>query len=69
MAQKYRTLTIKAVRTNRGYVLKDEYNRFVDDGYVYPNPHDAYVACSKMYPRNSVWEGRKIAGGYRIYID
>jgi hypothetical protein len=63
---------IKAVKRSRGYALigEDGTNIGKTIGYnTFKTRAEAYDACRRMYPSNSVWKGKKVASGYQIVVD
>jgi hypothetical protein len=52
------------------YQLRDNHDRQVgDEGYLYETRAAALAAAENMYPRNSVWDGKRTRGGWQITID
>lgn len=63
-----RTYLIKAVPYRGGYTLKGEDGEYVQEKYIHPSRASAYRDAESLWPKNSVWHGRKVKGGYRIDI-
>jgi len=62
-------LLIKAVPVRGGFVLEAENGERPMENYLHRSRIEAYDACRKMYPSNSVWEGKKVGNGYRIKVN
>lgn len=68
------TLTITAKRMIVGhgpmYQLRDNHGDMVaDEGYLYKTMAEAIKAVERMYPYNSVWNGRRTSRGWKIDIN
>ena len=64
---------LKAVRVSAGnWIL---WNYTTDDligeerAIQFATRQEAYDFCERSWPANSVWEGRRVHGGYSIKID
>lgn len=60
-------LTITAVERNGEWVLVSP-DRDAQEGFGYASKADAMSAAEQLWPKNSVWKGRKIGGGWGILI-
>lgn len=68
------TMLIKAVpyidlhTQERGYILRAGNGDMPTEYYIYPSKLAAYLACERLYPASSVWQGCMTHKGYRITI-
>lgn len=68
VATKHKMLLMKAIPMEGGYILEGPQGERPGVAYVYSSKPEAYKAASVIWPANSVWEGKKVPGGYRIHI-
>ncbi len=62
--------TIFATPTLDGkWTLTDSKGNEVQEGYKYQTKAQAQAACPKLWPSNSVWQGKKVRNGWRIKTD
>jgi len=64
------TKLIKAVRLKAGgWVLVDfDTGERIGDTPTYPTYQAAYKDCETLWMPNSIWQGRRVRGGYRITL-
>ena len=61
--------TITAKETGGEYILVDGDGNEAQEGYGYTTKEEATQAAAQLWPSNSVWEGKKARGGWRIKVD
>ena len=61
-------MVIKAVKCAGGYELVADNGVRPQEGLTHKSAKDAYDDAALLWPSNSVWEGKRIPGGYRITI-
>jgi len=54
---------------NGKWILTDKSGNEAQEGYEYDTKAQALEAATKLWPTNSVWQGRKVVNGWRIKID
>ena len=54
---------------NRMYTLTDAKGNEVQEGFEYATKRLALDAAEKLWPKNSVWQGRAVPNGWRIKIN
>lgn len=54
---------------NGKYTLTDSKGNEAQEGYEYNTKQEALEAAAKLWPTNSVWEGKKVQNGWRIKVD
>jgi len=60
---------IRAIEVVGGYQLRAPDGSYPQEGFVHPTKDAAMDAASKLWPSNSVWEGRRVQGGWSIKPD
>lgn len=67
------THIIQAKRQGGKWVLVDITDNYrvlgEETPYYFETRKEAYDYCEKSWPLNSVWNGRRVHGGYRIEVD
>ena len=61
-------LVIRAVKGAGGYELVTDNGDRPQEGLAHKSAKLAYDDAALLWPTNSVWEGKRIPGGYRITI-
>jgi hypothetical protein len=61
-------LVIRAVKGTGGYELVADNGDRPQEGLAHKSAKLAYDDAALLWPTNSVWEGKRIPGGYRITI-
>jgi hypothetical protein len=51
------------------WVLIDDNGNKAQEGFGYATKKEAMEAAEKLWPSNSVWEGKRTPSGWRIKID
>jgi len=67
---KTKRMTIKAVKNDDGqYQLVADNGELPQEGATHKTKKSAYADAERLWPSNSVWQGKRISGGYSIVID
>lgn len=66
MDMEKKTMLVKAVKVEDGYILDADGCQEYD--IVRKSRAECYKAAAELWPSNSVWNGRKVSGGWRINI-
>ena len=58
---------VKATRRASGdFILTDKDGDPVQESYPYPTESAALEAAAQLWPEASVWQGKRVADGWRI---
>lgn len=66
-----KTYTVITARQNDAgeWILVDGDGNEAQEGYGYATKKEAMEAAEKLWPANSVWEGKRTTVGWRIKTD
>lgn len=62
-------MVITAQQNEAGEWILDGDGNEAQEGYGYATRGEAMEAAARLWPSNSVWEGKRTAAGWRIRVD